>query len=322
MVGGKETVCPNSSKKRAQAHKPDDIALKTPPYNLEAEQSVLGAILLDDGAAQGVGALDMALASLAPDDFYREAHRLIFRVMARLADMNCPIDAVTLTSTLQAEGALEQIGGPAYVAELAAVVPTARNVATYIKIVRDRSTLREIAATAADIARASYECPANVAEFVASAERRVQAIVARDESVSDVATEPEGCRILGERGTLPRAEYVVNRLVPEGMPTTMFAGAATGKSMMALYLAICVAEGRDFLGLKTKQGPVLYLDAETNGDAVDWRFGRILAGLNASPPPSGVLYVKIHDTLTNPREIARIGKTRRIEKRHAGSDYR
>ena len=91
----------------------DDILRRVPPQNLEAEQSVLGAVLLDNEA------INPALEVLLPDDFYRESHRVIFRAMTELSDRNVPVDAITLTDAL-AGGKLEQIGGPAYIAELAA----------------------------------------------------------------------------------------------------------------------------------------------------------------------------------------------------------
>ena len=107
----------------------DDILKRVPPQNLEAEQSVLGAVLLENEA------INQALEVLNPDDFYRESHREIFRVMTELSDRNQPVDAITMTDALRTRGKLEAIGGPAYIAELAACVPTAANVAHYARIV-------------------------------------------------------------------------------------------------------------------------------------------------------------------------------------------
>ena len=97
----------------------DDILRRVPPHNLEAEQSVLGAILLDNAA------ISEALGVLGAGDFYREAHRRIFAAMLTLSEAGEPIDAVTLTDTLRIGGALEAAGGAAYIAEVAAMVPTA-----------------------------------------------------------------------------------------------------------------------------------------------------------------------------------------------------
>ena len=117
----------------------DDILKRVPPQNLEAEQSVLGAILLDNDA------INHALEILTPDDFYRETHREIFRAMVALTDHNQPVDAITLTDALRTKGALEAVGGPAYIAELASIVPTAANVAHYARITREKAVLRSLA---------------------------------------------------------------------------------------------------------------------------------------------------------------------------------
>ena len=117
----------------------DDLLRRVPPQNLEAEQSVLGAILLDNDA------INHALEIVGDDDFYREVHKNIFRSMVELTDRGEPVDAITLTNILRNKGLLEQIGGPAYVGELASVVPTAQNIPHYARIVREKDILRSLA---------------------------------------------------------------------------------------------------------------------------------------------------------------------------------
>ncbi|HYB90387.1 MAG TPA: replicative DNA helicase [Candidatus Binataceae bacterium] len=145
----------------------DDILRRVPPQNIEAEQSVLGAILLDNDA------INQALEILATEDFYREAHREIFRVMVEITDRSQPVDAITLTDALRTRGVLETIGGAAYIAELTALVPTAANVAHYARIVREKAVLRSLASVATQIASGAYDQPANVDEFLDEAEHRV-----------------------------------------------------------------------------------------------------------------------------------------------------
>ncbi len=145
----------------------EDILRRVPPQNLEAEQSVLGAILLENES------VNQALEILSSDDFYRESHREIFRAMVELTDKNQPVDAITLTDALRARGILESIGGPAYIAELATCVPIAANVAHYARIVRERAVLRSLASIATDIASSAYEAPQNVDEFLDQAEHRI-----------------------------------------------------------------------------------------------------------------------------------------------------
>jgi replicative DNA helicase len=145
----------------------DDILRRVPPQNLDAEQSVLGAILLDNEA------INVALEVLSADDFYRDAHRRIYQAMADLSDRSQPVDAITLTDALRSRGVLEQTGGPAYIAELAAIVPTAANVGHYARIVREKSVLRNLASVATDIASSAFEAPPNVDEFLDTAEHRI-----------------------------------------------------------------------------------------------------------------------------------------------------
>ena len=145
----------------------DDILKRVPPQNLEDEQSVLGAILLDNDA------INHALEILTPDDFYRETHREIFRAMVALTDHNQPVDAITLTDALRTKGALEAVGGPAYIAELASIVPTAANVAHYARITREKAVLRSLASIATDIASNAYEAPSDVDGFLDEAEHRI-----------------------------------------------------------------------------------------------------------------------------------------------------
>src|SRR5215468_3776267 len=116
----------------------EDNLRRGPPQSLEAEQSVLGGILIDNAA------LDRALELVSADDFYREAHRRIFRAMLHLAERNEPADLVTLTDVLQAREQLAEVGGRAYLAELTERVPTAANVATYARIVHEKSVLRAL----------------------------------------------------------------------------------------------------------------------------------------------------------------------------------
>ena len=91
---------------------------------------MLGAILLDNEA------INQALEVLSADDFYRETHREIYRAMTDLTDRNRPVDAITLSEALRTRNALEAAGGAAYIAELAASVPTAANVSHYARIDR------------------------------------------------------------------------------------------------------------------------------------------------------------------------------------------
>ena len=125
-------------------------SLKVPPHSQEAEQSVLGALLLDNAAADRVGDL------IAESDFYSEAPRLIFRHIVELVGHGKPADVVTLAEALDSVKRLDYVGGLAYLGALVQAVPTAANVRRYAEIVRERSVLRGLAGVAAEIADTAF----------------------------------------------------------------------------------------------------------------------------------------------------------------------
>jgi replicative DNA helicase len=126
-------------------------ALKVPPHSVEAEQSVLGGLMLNNDAWFTVA--DNVVAT----DFYRPQHKIIFEAMTQLANDNQPLDAVTLSEALSSRGLLERAGGIPYLADLAESTPGASNVVAYAGIVRERSTLRQLIAAASKIANAAFQ---------------------------------------------------------------------------------------------------------------------------------------------------------------------
>jgi replicative DNA helicase len=126
-------------------------AERTLPHNLEAERSVLGAILVHNDA------FNLAAQFVEPADFYRDAHRRIFDKMISLNERNHAIDFVTLKEELSRAGELDEVGGPAYVASLADGVPRATNVEYYAKIVKEKATLRNLIYAANKILTNAYE---------------------------------------------------------------------------------------------------------------------------------------------------------------------
>ncbi|PKO85052.1 MAG: replicative DNA helicase, partial [Betaproteobacteria bacterium HGW-Betaproteobacteria-12] len=120
--------------------------LRVPPHSIEAEQSILGGLLLDNQAWDRMG--DM----IVDTDFYRDEHRRIFRQIRSLLERAKPADVVTVAEALDAAGEGEQTGGLAYLGELAANTPSAANIKRYAEIVRERSVLRQLVATADEIA--------------------------------------------------------------------------------------------------------------------------------------------------------------------------
>jgi len=129
-----------------------DVALqKLPPQNIDAEQMVLGAVLIENNAIDNVADI------LSPIDFYREAHRKIFEQMITMAEKKLAIDLITLTDALRHQGVLDKVGGASYIATLVSLVPTAANVLHHARIIREKSILRRLIHASTDIITKSYE---------------------------------------------------------------------------------------------------------------------------------------------------------------------
>ncbi|MBI5167753.1 MAG: replicative DNA helicase [candidate division NC10 bacterium] len=140
---------------------------RVPPQNLEAEASVLGAVLLENEA------LIKALEVLRPTHFYREAHRRIFAACLALFERNEPVDLITLANELERRKELAEVGGPSYLASLVDGVPTAANVLYHAKIVRDKALLRDLINVATEVVASGYAGEEDVDTLLDQAERRV-----------------------------------------------------------------------------------------------------------------------------------------------------
>ncbi|MFP3014585.1 MAG: replicative DNA helicase [Arsenophonus sp.] len=125
--------------------------LKTPPHSLEAEQSVLGGLMLDNER------WDHVSECVTNTDFFSRPHRAIFSEMKILIDQNKPIDLITLSESLEQKGELNSVGGFAYLAELAKNIPSAANINAYADIVRERAVVRDMISVANNIAAAGYD---------------------------------------------------------------------------------------------------------------------------------------------------------------------
>lgn len=140
---------------------------KVPPQNIEVEQSILSAILIENNT------LPEVLEVVSEKDFYREAHRKIFAAMVDLFERNEPADLITITNILKEQGRLESVGGASYLAELVDTVPMATNAAHYAKIIREKATLRQLIERAASITTRCFEDRGDVEEVLDFAERSI-----------------------------------------------------------------------------------------------------------------------------------------------------
>lgn len=145
--------------------------LRVPPQSVEAEQAVLGGLML------GPDAFDRVADQLTEQDFYRRDHQLIFRAIRELAEKSRPYDAVTLGEWFESQGLGEQVAGGAYLVELASTVPSAANIGAYAAIVRDKAVLRQLIEVGTGIINDGFQPEGREsAELLAAAEQAVFAI--------------------------------------------------------------------------------------------------------------------------------------------------
>lgn len=190
----------------------DPLSLRVPPYSMEAEQSVLGGLMLDNRTWDKIG------DKIIDDDFYRADHRSIFRVIAELADNNKPFDVVTLSERLDSLGELESVGGMVYLATLVGQTPSSANIDAYADIVRERSVLRQLIIVGTDIANSGYQAEGRSSrELLDKAEQEVFRIA--DQSLRG----RQGFRALP--ALLTDVVDRIDRLYNEGSPVT---GLPTG----------------------------------------------------------------------------------------------
>ncbi|MFA4829835.1 MAG: replicative DNA helicase, partial [Thermodesulfovibrionales bacterium] len=138
---------------------------KLPPQNIEAEQSILGAIMIENDA------LPKVIEIISREDFYKESHRKIYDAMIELFDKSEPIDLITIAEELKKRNEIDAVGGEAYLSSLASQVPTAANIRYHSKIIREKALLRSLIKSASEIASKVYEENLDADELVDQAER-------------------------------------------------------------------------------------------------------------------------------------------------------
>ena len=142
--------------------------LKMPPHSFEAEQSVLGGLMLDNEA------WDRVAERVVAHDFYSRPHRMIFGAMTRLSEQNLPIDLITLQEELERQEQIDEVGGFAYLVEIAKNTPSAANISAYAEIVRERAVVREMISVANDIAESGFDPQGrNAGDLLVEAESKV-----------------------------------------------------------------------------------------------------------------------------------------------------
>jgi replicative DNA helicase len=209
-----------------------------PPQNLEAEESVLGAMMLSPGAIGTVGEI------LDAADFYRESHAKVYRAALALEQRSEPVDAITLADELDRRGELDQAGGRVRIHELAALVPASANVAHYARIVHEMATLRGLVRAGSEIARLGWERPGETPDLVDQAEQLVfELSQSRDietllkESFERItALYESGVEITGTPSGFKDLDRITSGFQP-GNLVIVAARPSMGKSALALCMA-------------------------------------------------------------------------------------
>lgn len=144
-----------------------DAPLRSMPHNIEAEQSVMGSMLIDKTS------IAQSMEVLKPDDFYKDAHKVIFQSILELYQKDVAVDIITLTENLKSKSKLEDAGGITYISELGGSVISTANLQSYIKIVKDKATLRELIRSCTKVIEESYKSQDDVPGVVDLAEKAI-----------------------------------------------------------------------------------------------------------------------------------------------------
>ena len=217
----------------------------TPPNSLEAERSVLGAMLQDANAVM------QAAETLEPDDFYQPAHRELYDCMIKLFREQSPVDIVTVDTELTRRGTLDGVGGAAYLVDLSQFVPTTANVKAYIQLVSEKSTLRRLISASNTIAQECFSQQDPLAETLAHAEKAIFDIVMRRASgdslvhVKDVlyntyANIEELSRLKGKVSGVPTGFTALDNMLTGlhgGELVILGARPSMGKTSLAMNMA-------------------------------------------------------------------------------------
>ena len=220
---------------------------RTPPHDLSAEESLLGAMLLSGDA------INIASAICAPEDFYKPRHGNLFRAMIRLSDQGEPVDVITVTDEMKRTLAADLVADPAELVELQSTTPSVANVQHYATIVKELSTLRRLAAVAGEISDLAYSAPSDVEQAVDEAEIKLMEI--SDSRAADTMVllndlidpsldridelSKNGGKVTGIRTGYVDVDRVLSGLQPSSL-SIIGARPAMGKTAFALGILVHV----------------------------------------------------------------------------------
>lgn len=185
-----------------------DSPLRSMPHNIEAEQSVIGAMLIDKTS------IAEAMEVLKTEDFYKDAHKIIFESIVSLYQKDIAIDIITLSENLKSRGKLDDIGGITYISELSGSVISTANIQSYIKIVKEKATLRNLIKSAAKIMEESYSNQDNVPKVIDLAEKQIFNIAR-----NNISSDFEPISDILERGFVQIEKLFNNKGETTGVPS-------------------------------------------------------------------------------------------------------
>ena len=185
---------------------------RLPPQNIEAEQMVLGAVLIENDSMSKI--IDV----IEPDDFYKDTHRRIFRAMLDMSESGEAIDLVTLTDAVRGKVGLESVGGASYLAYLVSLVPTAANIKNHARIVREKAVLRKLIHTATDIITQSYDDSRTISDIDELLDRA-------EKSIFEIAQKKIKESFVSMKNIVGRSFAIVEKLYER---KEMVTGLATG----------------------------------------------------------------------------------------------
>jgi len=278
------------------------ILAALPPSSLDAERSVLGAVMQDMGAA------NLAFETLTPEDFYSAEHKEIFEAMRALHIAGNPIDLMTLGNELTKRGTLDSVGGAAYLLQAVRFVPTTANTRTYIEIVLEKATLRRLISASQQISQQCYQQSDPLQEVLHNAERLIFDIVMKrggSDSLRPINSVLMGTfdqieelsRLKGRLGGVPTGLYDLDRMLTGlhgGELILVGARPAMGKTSMALGVA-------GFAAVQAKRCVAIF-SLEMPCEQIGLRMLCSAANINMQRVRSGMLtddeWVKIGDTIS------------------------
>ena len=244
------------------------------PHSVEAEQAVLGGVLIDNGAWDRIAGIVTAA------HFYRNDHRAVFGAVASLCDEGQPCDAVTVAERLDRDGLLDSSGGLAYLADLARNTPNAANIVAYAEIVREYATRRALIREMQYIQDAAFNrAGRSMGDIIGAARERIEALTLATPTAEGSRFTSLGDLFDEQDEAIP---WLVDRLLPAGGLSLILGKPKAGKSTLARCLCVAVATGQPWLGRACMRGPVAYLALEEKRFEVR-RHLKQLGALRGSP---------------------------------------